>query len=126
MIRADDVHGFWKKAVSLSRSLRSLGHKDATPEKIHGRIRRLEHCPCCKRGILPEDISADHIQPRSRNGALKMSNVQFVCQRCNRAKGDLTDKEFRDLLNLMRNRPEMSKSVLRRLLASGWLYGRGK
>ncbi len=49
-------------------------------------------CAYCGRGETPFEL--DHIQPRSRGGSDRVSNLALSCHACNVAKGDHTAAEF--------------------------------
>ena len=55
-------------------------------------------CALC--GITKDDspIDVDHIKPRSKGGSNDLSNLQALCYRCNRGKGNKDDTDFRDHL----------------------------
>jgi len=42
---------------------------------------------CCQRCGSEENLSVDHIIPRSLNGDDSLSNLQCLCQSCNSSKG---------------------------------------
>lgn len=41
----------------------------------------------CGRLLTREEITLDHIQPRSWGGSDDLENLQIMCQPCNHAKG---------------------------------------
>ncbi|MCY3981860.1 MAG: HNH endonuclease [Alphaproteobacteria bacterium] len=45
-------------------------------------------CQYCGKRLPPEDLTFDHVVPRSRGGRTTWTNVVTACGRCNRAKGD--------------------------------------
>lgn len=55
-------------------------------------------CPCCgeqygtaykyKNRVLMRTKDVDHIYPKSRGGNLESKNLQILCSKCNRSKGD--------------------------------------
>ena len=45
-------------------------------------------CQYCGSRLPPEDLTFDHVVPRSRGGRTAWTNVVAACGRCNRAKGD--------------------------------------
>jgi hypothetical protein len=47
-----------------------------------------------QRCALPALVELDHIQPRSRGGSDRVSNLALSCHACNVAKGDQTAAEF--------------------------------
>ncbi|TMC91213.1 MAG: HNH endonuclease, partial [Chloroflexi bacterium] len=49
-------------------------------------------CAYCGKTNLPFEI--DHIQPRSRGGSNRVSNLALTCHACNQAKGSQTASEF--------------------------------
>ena len=44
-------------------------------------------CTGCENEFPFDELTLDHIQPRSANGALELTNVQLMCQPCNNFKG---------------------------------------
>lgn len=51
-------------------------------------------CRYCQEALTVKSFSADHRNPVGRGGSWRLKNVQAVCDSCNRAKGNLTSKEF--------------------------------
>lgn len=49
-------------------------------------------CAYCRRG---EDLTFDHVTPRSRGGRTSWGNIVTACSRCNLAKGGRTPEEAR-------------------------------
>jgi len=47
-------------------------------------------CQYCAGSFPSEDLTFDHIVPRSRGGRTTWTNVVTACQKCNLAKGNLT------------------------------------
>ena len=45
------------------------------------------NCSDCEEEFHFDELTLDHIQPRSANGALQLTNVQLMCQPCNNRKG---------------------------------------
>ncbi|MCI0491062.1 MAG: HIT domain-containing protein [Blastocatellia bacterium] len=56
----------------------------------HGR------CALCGASIKDTPIDIDHIIPRNKGGSNDISNLQALCYRCNRAKRDRDEQDFRD------------------------------
>jgi len=57
------------------------------------------HCALC--GISKKDrpLDVDHIIPRSRGGKNELANLQVLCSKCNRSKGNKDTTDFRDVAN---------------------------
>ena len=49
---------------------------------------------CGNSGRAQTIFELDHIQPRSRGGSNRVSNLALSCHACNAAKGDRTASEF--------------------------------
>ena len=96
------------KAYRIKMSLRTMKVKDAwTLDEVYDKICRPIVCPYCEVTVQFESLSLDHIIARSEGGADHISNIQFTCLRCNMLKGKLNDSEFRRLLVIMRQCPEL-------------------
>ncbi len=56
-----------------------------------------------------EDLTLDHVMPKSRGGRTSWENLATACKRCNAKKGDCTPEEA---MMLMRHRPFKPSFVL--------------
>lgn len=45
-------------------------------------------CALCGQPFAPEQMTRDHIVPRSKGGATCWDNIQLACAPCNEQKGD--------------------------------------
>jgi hypothetical protein len=52
-------------------------------------------CQLCGERFPSEDLTFDHVVPRSRGGLTTWDNIVTACVRCNTAKGDRTPAEAR-------------------------------
>jgi ATP adenylyltransferase len=52
-------------------------------------------CALCGATDKERPLDVDHIIPRSRKGSNDKSNLQILCSKCNRAKGNKDDRDFR-------------------------------
>ena len=52
-------------------------------------------CALCGATEKDRPLDVDHIIPRSRGGTNDKANLQVLCSRCNRAKGNLDTRDFR-------------------------------
>jgi 5-methylcytosine-specific restriction endonuclease McrA len=59
------------------------------------------YCKCEMQMFVSDETEAtrDHRTPISRGGAMTGRNVVAACNRCNFAKGDMTEAEFFDILS---------------------------
>jgi 5-methylcytosine-specific restriction endonuclease McrA len=61
-------------------------------------------CAYCEIKDVPLEI--EHIQPKSKSGSNKISNLTLACRACNQAKGNQNIKDF------LANKPDLLKRVL--------------
>lgn len=52
-------------------------------------------CQYCGGSFVPEELTFDHVLPRSRGGRAEWCNIVTSCKPCNLAKGDRTPAEAR-------------------------------
>ncbi len=52
-------------------------------------------CALCGATKKERPLDVDHIIPRSRSGRNELDNLQVLCAKCNRAKGNKDDTDFR-------------------------------
>lgn len=78
----------WSKKYEISK------------KEIDGLIKSAlgKKCPYCKEELKADVISLDHIIPRSVGGEDSIENLEIICDRCNRMKGELKKKEYEKLL----------------------------
>lgn len=113
---------YWKDKVTLEETaegeIRTM--KSTLPEPSVIRLRRyiphfhqrgnvfrhlLRHyprlrCQYCERDLRPEEVTWDHIVPRSRGGQSRWSNLAIACSSCNHFKGNRLPEEVGLKLNL--------------------------
>lgn len=70
-----------------------LPHRRVPPTRAAVMLRDLHTCQYC--GEMPgrQDLTVDHVIPRSRGGAHSWQNLVTACKRCNQKKGSLTPDE---------------------------------
>jgi hypothetical protein len=66
----------------------------------------------------PKYLEIDHKQPISRGGSFKLDNICITTKRMNSAKGDMTEKEFLSLLEVISTFEDKGNSVISRLVSS--------
>jgi 5-methylcytosine-specific restriction endonuclease McrA len=66
-------------------------------------------CSYCQVELTENNLTADHAQPRSKNGSHAASNIRLVCTDCNRIKWDRSEVEFREFMQLYSKRFQASE-----------------
>ncbi|NIM19811.1 MAG: HNH endonuclease [Candidatus Latescibacteria bacterium] len=83
------------RVPSIVRLVRFIGlnRKEVkfSRENIYARDRF--QCQYCGRRFTPQNLTYDHIIPRSRGGVTEWSNIVTCCIPCNRRKGGKTPEE---------------------------------
>ena len=91
-----EVHSpSWCMRLPSVISLKSYVRADHRPAftRFNVFLRDGFSCQSCNRRQRSEELTFDHLVPRSRGGATRWSNVVAACGRCNLAKGDRTAAE---------------------------------
>jgi 5-methylcytosine-specific restriction endonuclease McrA len=77
-------------------------------------------CAYCGCVLTAGTFSLDHASPISRKADFRLSNHRTACVICQERKADLTEDEYRQILNLISGWPPAAgTSVLRRSRAGG-------
>ena len=125
-------------AKKMTGNLRLKGKTDI----IENMLREADGKPCsyCGTTLSLENFSLDHKVPRKfskvynydtkkkvySDKVLRMldspSNLQIICKKCNQLKSDFNDKEFRLLLDFLKNYPEIKEKLFRRLMTGRVAY----
>jgi 5-methylcytosine-specific restriction endonuclease McrA len=59
-------------------------------------------CYLCNASLSPQTVTIEHRKPLSRSGCNWLSNIAPACKKCNRAKGVMTESEYRRLVDMQR------------------------
>ena len=114
--KARSMQGAWRKGTNRTETLSIDDAKEI-----------IKTPPTCQYCLLPipwQELSLDHVIPKSRGGESVPSNLVWTDKRCNLTKGDLNDTEFKALMKFLNRHPKMKESVMGRLRAGGAVYGR--
>ena len=92
-----DIHSvtFTIKLPSVVRLLRMVRRPKSpvrfSRQNIYARDRY--HCQYCGEKFASEDLTYDHVIPKSRGGKTRWENIVTCCVNCNRQKGGRTPSE---------------------------------
>lgn len=70
-----------------------LPHRRVPPTRAAVMLRDLNTCQYCGDSPGRQELTVDHIIPRSRGGAHSWQNLVTACKRCNQKKGSCTPEE---------------------------------
>ena len=118
-----------RKAQSLQRAFRFASNRKLTLtlSEARGLIDNPPVCPYCEVQIPWENLSIDHVIPRSRNGSSELCNLVWTDKRCNQLKGSLLPEEYMELRQFMDKNEFVKRDLESRLLGGGgWRFGRKK
>lgn len=103
---------------SLLRRVKSSELKSQTPTIKELELWLTKPNYICYYSLEPLDfsnITVDHKIPLNRNGDNTLDNLCICSATMNTAKGSLTEKEFRELLELIKNWEDGGERLIRRL-----------
>lgn len=69
------------------------------PDKLDVHKKCDGRCGYCGGPLKIQDMTVDHMLPRSRGGTSNIKNLLPSCEDCNSIKGNCTVEEFRDALS---------------------------
>lgn len=109
------------RARALKLALHKLGQTLSTDQILQW-MESSQICPYCHKHINPLDYSIDHKTPKNRGGPNDLSNLQLIDLKCNKVKGDLTDEEFMQLMQFLKDKPIIYENLYKRLRMSGFRF----
>lgn len=71
-------------------------------------------CQYCGKASSPQELTLDHVLPRSRGGSSGWDNLVACCRPCNNRKGDRTPEEAR--MRLLKRPLAFNKHVNRQII----------
>lgn len=81
-------------------------------------------CSYTKKELTGDDFGIDHKIPLKRGGTNDIKNLCVVDQKINKAKGNMTDKEFLSLLKVISKWEDGGESLLSKLRAANTIFRR--
>ena len=78
-----------------------------------------EYCGC---KLTRKNLNVDHKMPVSRGGSFDGDNLAYVCDKCNKAKAELSYDEFKALLTLIKTWNDGGKYILKQLRAASLAF----
>ena len=96
---------------SVIRMLRyiSIPHRAVNLKRKNIFLRDKFVCQYCGKIHNPNDLTIDHLIPRSKGGSNSWENVVTACRKCNQKKGH---KSLRDCGMTLIKKPEMPKQIV--------------
>jgi 5-methylcytosine-specific restriction endonuclease McrA len=112
--RAGNIRGTLLRACSKHGIDRQT---TPTIDQIHDWLKSQQPYKCYYSGepVKEKDMNIDHKQPISRGGDNKLDNLCVCSGAMNRAKGNLTEFEFKELLRFISGWEDGGKELLKRL-----------
>ena len=83
---------------------------------------KMTNCDYCGKKLNRKNFSVDHGMPLSRGGDTSAKNLVYCCNQCNQAKGEMSAKEFRQLLKLIGKWEDGGKYLLSKLRAASLVF----
>jgi 5-methylcytosine-specific restriction endonuclease McrA len=85
----------WEMKLPSVISLKDYIHVSKKPSftRFNVFLRDSFSCQYCKRPFLTQDLTFDHVLPRSRGGRTEWTNVVAACSSCNLRKANKSVKE---------------------------------
>ena len=76
-----------------------LTNQDPVPDSIRYRVLKESGGRCALCGATKKEtlLDIDHIKPRSKGGTNNIENLQVLCAKCNRSKGNKDNTDFRNI-----------------------------
>tara|TARA_Y100001973_G_C5203172_1_gene339387 strand:+ start:1827 stop:2312 length:486 start_codon:yes stop_codon:yes gene_type:complete len=116
-------HRLMKKSSTLKTTLKRRSKEyevefDISLKQIRDEIHSSygRKCKYCHYRLDIRNMVCDHIVPLSLGGNSTPENLQLICDRCNRRKGPLTDKQYGKLLKWLSSQsPIMADYILRKM-----------
>ena len=105
------------RAAKIGRPLPPESIPTINEVEAHLRCQPLE-CIYCRRQLGTSKrgkIHMDHKLSISRGGDAALHNLALACHRCNKIKGECSESEFRDLVQLVSYWEDKGKSLFTRL-----------
>jgi 5-methylcytosine-specific restriction endonuclease McrA len=83
------------KVPSIIRFVNYISQRKRVVRFSRSNIYTRDHYTCqyCGKKCKAEQLTYDHVVPRSKGGKTNWSNIVAACQQCNRQKGDRTPEQ---------------------------------
>lgn len=100
--RAEEDHPRYVKSPSMSIPIpsvirllefRHIPHQSRALSRKNILMRDRNTCQYCGKVFMPNELTLDHVIPRSRGGASTWENLAACCKACNHKKGNSTPVE---------------------------------
>jgi hypothetical protein len=90
-----EIESLKESYISLKKFHEKIKNKTPVPNGIRNFVLERDNYTCLACGSN-ENLTVDHILPRSRGGTNKIENLQILCQPCNITKGANT-RDYRNV-----------------------------
>ena len=82
-----------------------------------------KQCLYCTNILDVSNMVCDHIVPLSSGGPSISQNLEMICKRCNIRKGPLTGREYRIVVEFIKQQPQHVQEYVFRKLSGKELFG---
>lgn len=118
-----------KKSQQLRQGMRTRSNEGSfvpTSKELESWLKSIIPFVCYYTGVplKPTDFSVDHKQPLNRGGGNEIDNLCVCTKQINTTKGNMTENEFRCLLDFLSSWEDNGEMVLRRLRMAGLAFNR--
>lgn len=110
-----------KRASSLRSSLKRRSGDSPSTAELTAWLKNQQPFVCYyfNTPVEPFDLHIDHKVPVTLGGSNNLENLCITSSKVNRAKGQFTEKEFKELVEFCHRNPDAKDYLITRLLVGG-------
>lgn len=113
------ISSFQRRHKKVGKKYTFISKRSDYAEIIKDKMTRCEYCDT---KLNKNNFTVDHGIPLSRGGDTSEDNLVYCCNKCNQAKAEMTDSEFKELMTLIKTWDDEGKYILSKLRSASLVF----